>query len=67
MSNVWKLAVNLVVVRSEGNILGVHKEQTLLIHVLAISFEPCSSDKAPQLLKTWHLLVDFTYIQVSLI
>lgn len=51
MSNVWKLAVNLVVVRSEGNLLGAHKKQTLLIHVLAISFEPCSSDKAPQLLK----------------
>lgn len=49
MSGIWQLAVHLTV-RSDGIFL-VHKEQTLIIHVLAFSFEPCSSDKAPQLLK----------------
>lgn len=50
MSGIWQLAVHLIIVRSDGIFL-VHKEQTLIIHVLAFSFEPCSSDKAPQLLK----------------
>lgn len=65
MSNVWQLAVYLMVVKSNGNFLGVHKEQNLLMHILAFSFETCSSDKAPQLLKkTLHLRVDFTCIGV---